>query len=31
VAREHWGWRPEYGLAAMTTDMLAKLRKKLEA
>jgi len=24
-AREEWGWRPEYNLAAMTVDMLEKL------
>jgi len=28
-ARADWGWRPEYRLAAMTADMLAKLRQKL--
>jgi nucleoside-diphosphate-sugar epimerase len=25
TAREEWGWRPAYDLAAMTTDMLDKL------
>jgi len=25
VARQEWGWRPEYDLAAMTVDMLEKL------
>jgi nucleoside-diphosphate-sugar epimerase len=30
-ARAEWAWKPEYGLAAMTADMLAKLRRKLEA
>jgi nucleoside-diphosphate-sugar epimerase len=29
AAREEWGWRPEYDLAAMTADMLAQLRPKL--
>jgi len=32
AAREEWGWRPQYDLAAMTVDMLerteAKLRRK---
>lgn len=28
-ARQEWGWKPEYGLEAMTADMLAKLREKL--
>ncbi len=31
AAREEWGWRHEYDLAAMVTDMLAKLRIKLAA
>ena len=26
AAREEWGWQPQYDLAAMTADMLAKLR-----
>jgi nucleoside-diphosphate-sugar epimerase len=26
AAREEWGWQPEYDLAAMTSDMLEKLR-----
>lgn len=26
AAREEWGWRPEYDLAAMTADMFARLR-----
>ncbi|SHI75500.1 L-threonine 3-dehydrogenase [Lutispora thermophila] len=30
AAREEWGWNPKYDLAAMTTDMLAKLREKLD-
>jgi nucleoside-diphosphate-sugar epimerase len=29
AARAEWGWRPEYDLAAMTADMLEKLRLKL--
>ena len=29
AAREEWGWRPNFGLAAMTRDMLEKLSKKL--
>ncbi|HEX9800642.1 MAG TPA: L-threonine 3-dehydrogenase [Thermoanaerobaculia bacterium] len=29
AAREEWGWRPEFDLAALTADMLAKLRLKL--
>jgi nucleoside-diphosphate-sugar epimerase len=29
AAREEWGWRPDYGLAAMTGDMLENLRRKL--
>lgn len=29
AAREEWGWNPKYDLASMTTDMLAKLREKL--
>lgn len=28
AAREEWGWEPQYDLAAMTADMLEKLRKK---
>lgn len=28
-AREEWGWQPKYDLDAMTVDMLAKLRVKL--
>jgi len=29
VAREEWGWKPEYDLPAMTKDMLEKLSRKL--
>ncbi len=29
AAREEWGWRPEYGMEAMTTDMLEHLSLKL--
>ena len=29
AARHEWGWKPEYDLAAMTTDMLEKLRDRL--
>ena len=29
AAREEWGWRPNYGIGAMTRDMLEKLSKKL--
>jgi nucleoside-diphosphate-sugar epimerase len=28
AAREEWGWRPAYDLAAMTADMLAKLKQR---
>jgi len=28
AAREEWGWQPKYDLAAMTEDMLAKLRAR---
>ena len=28
VARQEWGWQPEYNLARMTADMLAKLRQR---
>ncbi len=30
VAREEWGWQPEWDLARMTEDMLKKLRKRYE-
>ncbi len=29
AAREEWGWRPEYDLAATAADMLARLRERL--
>jgi nucleoside-diphosphate-sugar epimerase len=29
AAREEWGWKPDYDLAAMTRDMLAQLRARL--
>jgi len=29
AAREEWGWRPRYDLAAMTADMIEQLRAKL--
>jgi nucleoside-diphosphate-sugar epimerase len=29
AAREEWGWKPDYDLAAMTADMLEKLGKRL--
>jgi nucleoside-diphosphate-sugar epimerase len=28
AAREEWGWKPDFDLAAMTKDMLEKLRKR---
>ncbi len=31
VARRDWGWRPQYDLAAMTTDMIQHLQIKLAA
>jgi nucleoside-diphosphate-sugar epimerase len=31
AAREEWGWKPAYDLAAMTTDMIEKLRKRRAA
>jgi len=30
VARNDWGWQPEYDLCAMTADMLDQLRARLE-
>ena len=27
-AREEWGWKPAYGLDAMTQDMLRALKEK---
>jgi nucleoside-diphosphate-sugar epimerase len=29
AAREEWGWRPNFGIGAMTRDMLEKLSAKL--
>jgi nucleoside-diphosphate-sugar epimerase len=29
AAREEWGWRPQYDLAAMTVDMIAQLSVRL--
>ncbi|RLI34200.1 L-threonine 3-dehydrogenase, partial [Candidatus Bathyarchaeota archaeon] len=31
AAREEWGWKPSYDLAAMTEDMLKNLRIRYEA
>lgn len=31
AAREEWGFSPKYDLRAMTTDMLLRLREKIEA
>ncbi len=30
VAREEWGWNPQYDLSQMTGDMLSRLRKRRE-
>ena len=30
AAREEWGWKPQYDLAAMTSDMLEKLGQRYE-
>ena len=30
VARNEWGWKPEYDLPSMTKDMLEKLRHRLQ-
>ena len=29
-AREEWGWKPEWGIESMTSDMLDKVAQKLE-
>lgn len=29
IARDDWGWQPEYDLASMTADMLDRLRQRL--
>ena len=31
AARAEWDWAPDYDMAAMTADMLEKLRVKLKA
>jgi nucleoside-diphosphate-sugar epimerase len=31
AARKEWDWRPEYGLAEMTKDMLEALSRRLSA
>ncbi len=31
AAREEWGWEPDYDLAAMTADMLEKLRQRIRS
>ena len=31
AARQEWGWRPQYDLAQMTSDMLRKLRARQQA
>ena len=30
LAREEWGWNPEYDLEEMTKDMIEILRKRLQ-
>ena len=30
-AREEWGWKPDWDLARTTVDMLAAVRRKLDA
>jgi nucleoside-diphosphate-sugar epimerase len=30
VARNDWGWKPEYDLASMTRDMLENLEKEIQ-
>lgn len=30
AAREHWGWQPQYDLARMTGEMLAKLESRVK-
>lgn len=29
-AREEWGWKPDYNLSNMTTDMLVKVKEKFD-
>ena len=31
IAREHWGWKPEFDLDAMTADMLMHLKEARQA
>ena len=31
AAREEWGWRPEYDMAAMVHDMIVRLAERLDA
>jgi len=30
AARAEWGWAPQFDIAAMTADMLEKLKEKLK-
>lgn len=31
LAREHWGWKPDFNLTTIVVDMIAKLKRKLRA
>jgi nucleoside-diphosphate-sugar epimerase len=31
IARNEWGWKPKYNISSMTTDMIEKLRNKLNS
>jgi len=31
VARQDWGWKPEYDLSAMTEDMIENLDKEIHS